>query len=187
LGESDALLYKSKLNLKPPFGGFFGVIDIKAFRITAALFLVLWMILIFTFSSQNAEVSSETSGSVVQKLCEVFYPDFKEAPAEEQTDIISSFQFIARKSAHFSIYTVLGILSALTFISYKGIRFYLRFAISAAVCLLYAVSDEIHQYFVPGRSCELRDVCIDFSGAVIGVIAVALCARYIKRLYARLV
>ena len=65
------------------------MIDIKAFRITAALFLVLWMILIFTFSSQNAEVSSETSGSVVQKLCEVFYPDFKEAPAEEQTDIIS--------------------------------------------------------------------------------------------------
>ena len=163
------------------------MIDIKAFRITAALFLVLWMILIFTFSSQNAQVSSETSGSVVQKLCEVFYPDFKAVPAEEQTDIISSFQFIARKSAHFSIYTVLGILSALTFISYKGIRFYLRFAISAAVCLLYAVSDEIHQYFVPGRSCELRDVCIDFSGAVIGVIAAALCARFIKRLYARLV
>lgn len=163
------------------------MIDIKAFRIAAALFLVLWMILIFTFSSQNAEVSSETSGTVVQKLCEVFYPDFKAVPAEEQTDIISSFQFIARKSAHFSIYTVLGILSALTFINYKGIRFYLRFAISAAVCLLYAVSDEIHQYFVPGRSCELRDVCIDFSGAVIGVIAAALCARFIKRLYARLV
>ena len=145
------------------------MIDIKAFRITAALFLVLWMILIFTFSSQNAEVSSETSGTVVQKLCEVFYPDFKAVPAEEQTDIISSFQFIARKSAHFSIYTVLGILSALTFISYKGIRFYLRFAISAAVCLLYAVSDEIHQYFVGGRGAMVSDVLLDSAAALTAV------------------
>ena len=39
------------------------------------------------------------------------------------------------------------------------------FLITIAICFLYAVSDEIHQYFVPGRACRLFDVLIDTSGS----------------------
>ena len=35
--------------------------------------------------------------------------------------------------------------------------------------VIYAVSDEIHQAFVPGRSAQLSDVCIDACGAAIGL------------------
>ena len=38
--------------------------------------------------------------------------------------------------------------------------------------ILYAISDEIHQYFVPGRSAEIRDVLIDVLGANIGILLI---------------
>lgn len=39
------------------------------------------------------------------------------------------------------------------------------FLITVAICFLYAISDEIHQYFVPGRACRVFDVLIDTSGS----------------------
>ena len=44
---------------------------------------------------------------------------------------------------------------------------------------LYAISDEFHQYFVPGRSCELRDMCIDSAGVAVGCI---ICMIILKNL-----
>ena len=35
---------------------------------------------------------------------------------------------------------------------------------------LYAATDEIHQLFVPGRSGEIRDVCLDSLGVITGII-----------------
>ena len=139
--------------------------------------------MIFSLSSQNADESSETSGSLIASLAEIFYPDFDGLTGEEQEQVIGSFQFIARKTAHFSIYGVLGFLSFLTFVSYRRLRLILRLSLSAAVCLAYAISDEIHQLFVAGRSCELRDVCIDFCGAMLAITVSALFSRYIKRIY----
>ena len=139
--------------------------------------------MIFSLSSQNADESSETSGSLIASLAEIFYPDFDGLTGEEQEQVIGSFQFIARKTAHFSIYGVLGFLSFLTFVSYRRLRLISRLSLSAAVCLAYAISDEIHQLFVAGRSCELRDVCIDFCGALLAITVSALFSRYIKRIY----
>ena len=141
------------------------------------------MAFIFGLSSQNADESSETSGSLIASLAEIFYPEFDELTGEEQEQVIGSFQFIARKTAHFSIYGVLGFLSFLTFVSYRRLRLISRLSLSAAVCLAYAISDEIHQLFVAGRSCELRDVCIDFCGALLAITVSALFSRYIKRIY----
>lgn len=46
-----------------------------------------------------------------------------------------------------------------------------NFLIRAEVfCALYACSDEFHQYFVPGRSCKLFDVCVDSTGAFFGAL-----------------
>lgn len=139
--------------------------------------------MIFSLSSQNADESSETSGSLIASLAEIFYPDFDGLTGEEQEQVIGSFQFIARKTAHFSIYGILGFLSFLTFVSYRRLRLILRLSLSAAVCLAYAISDEIHQLFVAGRSCELRDVCIDFGGAMLAITVSVLFSRYIKRIY----
>lgn len=50
-----------------------------------------------------------------------------------------------------------------------------------ALCLfysfLYALTDELHQRFVPGRSGELRDVFIDTSGAFTGLVLLSIVSR----------
>lgn len=38
------------------------------------------------------------------------------------------------------------------------------------ICILYAISDEIHQMFVPGRGAQGRDIVIDSVGSVVGII-----------------
>ena len=141
------------------------------------------MALIFSMSAQNATESDKTSGNVIKSVLSVIYPGFDGLSEESKAELISSFQFIARKTAHFSLYAFLGLLSFLTVISYRNLKFGLRSALSAAICLLYAASDEVHQLFVPGRSGEIRDVCIDFCGSLLMITILALSARYIKKIY----
>ena len=43
--------------------------------------------------------------------------------------------------------------------------------------IIYATTDEIHQYFVIGRSGEVADVFLDGIGVVTGVIMVWLCTK----------
>ena len=141
------------------------------------------MALIFYLSSQNAAISSETSGSVIETVADIFYPDFSKFSDEKQAEIISSLQFIVRKAAHFSLYAVLGVLSFLSVISYRDLKYKFRILLSAVICLIYAASDEFHQLFVSGRSAEIRVVCIDFCGSLIAITVLALLSRYIKSVY----
>ena len=48
--------------------------------------------------------------------------------------------------------------------------FGLKSFLAIIICILYATSDELHQLFVMGRSCELRDVFIYSLGSVSGII-----------------
>lgn len=72
-----------------------------------------------------------------------------------------------RKIAHFSEFAALG------FFVGGGIRFTFgtgKIYIPLAVCLLYSVSDEIHQCFVPGRAGMVFDVFVDVCGSLIGIL-----------------
>ena len=94
---------------------------------------------------------------------------------------------IVRKLAHFTEYLVFGMSLVLSIKSLaetirvrkpiektKSQRLML-YALPAWVFgTLYAVSDEFHQYFVPGRFCDWKDMCIDSAGVAIGCIIVAL-------------
>lgn len=139
--------------------------------------------MIFSLSSQNAETSSQTSGSVIESVAEIFYPGFSDMTETQQNEIIGALQFIVRKTAHFTLYAVLGALSFLSVISYRSLKYRLRIFLSAGICLLYAASDEFHQLFVAGRSGEIRDICIDFCGSLLAITVLAILSRCIKRIY----
>ena len=141
----------------------------KFFRIITVVLLISLMVFIFCMSSQTADKSSTTSGSVIRFFVNLLVDDFEDLTPQKQAEIISSFQFIARKGAHFTAYALMGVLAFLSLITYKTIPLNLRTVLSGVICLLYCVSDEIHQSFVPGRSCEFRDVCIDMSGALLTI------------------
>ena len=130
--------------------------------------VLLWMAVIFCLSAQAATQSSALSGSTIRKVVEITQPGFRELPVELQDSTVADFQHMARKTAHALAYLVLGVLSVSTLLQYPsggGVRF----AAALAVCIGYAGTDEVHQLFVPGRSGQIGDVCIDAGGALVGI------------------
>jgi len=139
------------------------------FRRTVFLLLTLcWMAVIFYFSAQEAQASSDLSGGFIAKLLSLFVEDFDTMDEASRLAMIDSLQTIVRKCAHMAVYGVLGVLLTL-FMSTFPFSASKSFIITLAICVIYATSDEIHQYFVPGRSCEFRDVCIDSFGSFVGM------------------
>ncbi|VVB53666.1 VanZ like family protein [uncultured archaeon] len=81
---------------------------------------------------------------------------------------------------HFSEYALLGVLASCFGVGLKGGRRNVYFAVWAA-CILYGVSDELHQFLVPGRVADFFDVTVDAAGSGFGVLVVSLAAAIIRR------
>ena len=135
-----------------------------------SLFSLGIMIAIFCFSAQTADSSSKTSGSFILFWAKIFRSDFGALPASAQLDAVATVGNLVRKLAHAGIYASLGFFSCGAVLCAAWPRkLSQKSAVTAVFTLLYAVSDELHQLFVPGRGCELRDVLIDFGGACAGI------------------
>ena len=150
------------------------MINVKKARIILISLLVLWMSVIFIMSAQPAEESSQLSGGIVSSLIAAICRNFDTLSAQQQLEITNIVTFIVRKTAHFSEYFVLGVLVSLIATTFNKLNYKLRFGLSIAFCVLYAASDELHQYFVPGRACRLTDICIDATGGAIAVLLVTI-------------
>lgn len=137
-------------------------------RLILVALVIVWCIVIFSFSSQNSEESSETSGGLIAAVCEFIVPEFDDFNGTERQEFIDELQFAVRKTAHFTAYGILGFLSWFALFGMRNLRRYLS---AVGFSFLYACSDEIHQLFVSGRSGELRDVFIDTGGAMMGALA----------------
>jgi VanZ family protein len=125
--------------------------------------VVSWMALIFFLSAQHAEQSADLSGGITELVNEVVKqvaPD-----AEFHIDEIS---FFVRKNAHFFAYMLLSVLT-LNAVSRSGGQGWLSVGVAFVITVLYAISDEVHQLFVPGRSGQVSDVLLDSTGALVGI------------------
>ncbi|MBR3630029.1 MAG: VanZ family protein [Oscillospiraceae bacterium] len=138
----------------------------KYWHLLFPVLMLALMVFIFCMSAQPADDSSLSSRHFTTFAARHLLTNFREFDALTQEQIIEGLSFIIRKTAHFTEYAMLGFLGYLWL---HRIRAGGLIAMGAAVC--YAVTDEIHQNFIPGRSCELRDVLVDSSGALCGVIA----------------
>ena len=150
---------------------------------------VLWMGVIFFFSSRDSTESADMSGTLLRRLLAFFVPHWEERSADAQQQIMDSLHTVFRKLGHFSEYALLGcLLSADVRLWPQNSRLPLRKSelwLPALLSFLYAGSDELHQAFVPGRSCELRDVFIDLSGACTGIAVLWLAVMIRRRLRLR--
>lgn len=128
------------------------------------LLVIIWMIFIFCFSNQKAKDSSKLSDGLILKTVRIIEKiNHKEYSDEE---ILDKFVKPVRKTAHFTIYLILGVLVFL-YISEFDLKNIVL--ISLFICFLYASSDEIHQLFISGRSGEITDVLIDTCGSFVGI------------------
>jgi len=139
-------------------------------RVFVPILTLAWMALIFYLSSQEAQVSSGLSGDLIRNLAQIFVREFNHMPNTEQIQMIDGLQHIVRKCAHGFLFFILGSLTMCTMHTYK-MNLKSKILITFTIVLLYAVSDEIHQIFVPGRACLFSDVVIDTIGSSLGMLA----------------
>ena len=129
----------------------------KIYRIFSILALLSVMGLIFFLSAQNGEESSQTSGFIGNLLASIFKGDVAQ-------DVLRTF-------AHFTEYAVLGFLMYNVLYSFN-----VGFAplIGVVLSFIYALSDEIHQIFVPERAFQISDLTVDLGGIILGTTVIFL-------------
>lgn len=123
---------------------------------------VIMISMIFTFSAKNAEESSEESNSIASALVEMVSIEVDDATLSLINDVV-------REMAHFTEFFLLGCscylaLTSFTRIGRRALLYLILF------CIAYAISDEVHQLFVPGRCLQLQDIIVDSLGATTAIL-----------------
>ncbi len=124
----------------------------KIYIIISAVVLLAVFVTIFILSAQNGEESSSTSGFFTKLIEAIFGQAANEATI--------------RTLAHFCEFAGLGFLMCNFIFALKDM---LKPFLSILFSVGYAVTDEIHQFFVPGRACQLSDLAVDSCGIVFGI------------------
>lgn len=154
-------------------------------RYVFLLLSITVMILIFLMSSQNADTSSQSSGRIVRTIAKIVVEDFEKKPIDYQINLINSLQFIVRKSAHIVIYAALGFSFCGYALTFYQKHFFKKSLISFVFALLYAISDEFHQWFIQGRSGQVSDVLLDSFGIILGIVIINLLFFTVKKILLR--
>lgn len=123
------------------------------------------MVMIFCFSSEDAEKSSQTSSGVIEDVLDIVLPKDEITP-----EVIKKYQFPFRKAAHFGIYMLLGFCFANAFEVSIRKKWYISYAFSLISGVIYSITDEWHQNFSAGRGPSFKDVLIDSAGVLVGIL-----------------
>lgn len=119
-----------------------------------------WMGLIFYLSTKGW--GGHQTESFLEKLLTAYLPPVRDQLSRTDLDLLN---YTVRKLAHFTEYAILTTLGyracskALNQIPTTALKFALF------VSILFAISDEFHQAFEPGRTSLITDVFIDGLGA----------------------
>ena len=174
----------------------------KAVCFLSALSAVLFYFLVICiFSAQDGDETGNLSREIAEEVARVVVAVSGEHTEKDIFSLAEFFEHPLRKLAHFSEYAVLGGLFCGCFLPVMGeIRLrtaeqisklpvqkrkkkglmrscglYLKCIITV---MIFAICDEIHQYFVPGRLASVWDVLLDTSGcALMCLILYLLCDR----------
>lgn len=137
-------------------------------RIILFALVISWMILIFWFSSAGHEVSSGQSMRAVHGIAQATGVVLPEA--------------LVRKAAHVFLYFVLGVLLVCLVRTYEP-GWLRAISCSTGVAFVYAITDELHQLLVGGRSGQASDVLLDTLAAFVGTWVMFGCWKLTKKLH----
>ena len=136
-------------------------------KIVYLALVLIWMLIVFMFSNQNGEKSKGTSQKISDIVVELL-THRKEISENEKNILTENVDYVIRKLAHYTIYVLGGIL-IYNYIRTFNVNEKKAIYISILFGTLYAITDEIHQYFMVGRSAQINDVLIDSLGICTGV------------------
>ncbi len=131
---------------------------------------IIMMCLIFNFSEQDANTSSQLSYKVGVEVLTVTNDVFDKGWSFSRIHELSiEYQYYIRKAAHFTEYVLLAISVAFPLYVF-GLRGFPLVIFAGMICVGYACLDEYHQSFVSGRTPQKKDVLIDSAGVFVGII-----------------
>ncbi len=125
----------------------------KKIRIVFIILTISWMIAVFGFSHQTADKSTSTSSYMTKVVASLIYGD--NLTKSELELKIQELDPIIRKYAHYILYTAGGFVISTVIFTYDMAN-KKRTLISQITGSIYAVTDEIHQYFIPRKSMSAK-------------------------------
>ena len=156
-------------------------------RIVLIFLILCWMNVIFDFSADTDVESQSLSDKITIKIVRIIKPNYDNLTTSEQIKIFDTASYLVRKTGHMCEYAMLGVLVSLLLYTFERIRkntkWFGRLLLATyGIVILYAVSDELHQGFVKGRSPEVVDVLIDGIGGLLGALVVIGVIKIIRRI-----
>ena len=144
---------------------------------------IIWMIVIFIFSSMNSQDSNDKSKKTIKKAVikttqiseNIGLVDNNNSSEKDIKNVdktinkkVNELNYPLRKCAHATEYAVLAILIIFTINAYTNKKYSIKKMILVIlICFLYSLTDEYHQSFVPGRTSLFTDCLIDTTGSII--------------------
>ena len=142
-------------------------------RIVLLILVLIGCITIFCFSEFSAGESTKQSRGLTYNIVKVL--NGNKLSEKELIKLSKKVNPLVRKIAHFSIYMILAIFTYM-FIEELNIksksekeRLRKKILYTCIFCIIYAIFDEIHQIYVPGRTGKAIDVIIDTLGSCMGI------------------
>ena len=147
-------------------------------KIIKLVLIVVWMGIIFSFSNDTGEVSTKKSDGIIIRTVETFLS--RNLNSLEKEKWIKYLVVPVRKTAHLFVYLILGMLT-ISFCQEFGEINNKMVLLALFLAFLYALSDEIHQMLVPGRSGQFSDVFLDTVGSFMGIISYRLVYNKLRK------
>lgn len=139
---------------------------------------IIWMIVIFIFSSMNTQESNNKSKQTIKQTVEKT-TEISESIGITENNItqrkldstVNKLNVPLRKCAHATEYAVLAILIIFTINAYATKNYSMKkILLVILICFIYSLTDEYHQSFVPGRTSLFTDCLVDTTGSIIACI-----------------
>lgn len=141
------------------------------------IFAILWAIGIYKLSAMNTQNSNGKSTDIIA----MFIEDTLDVTNEygitnshpTNSKLVRISQLInapIRKVMHASVYLVLAFLAIVFFnVLMNNKHYWIALILALTFSIGFAMSDEIHQTYVSGRTGQFLDVVIDSIGALVGI------------------
>lgn len=144
-------------------------------QIIYIILTIIWMVVIFTFSNAPADDSTDTSRGFIYNVVSVYERVIDKNIDKES--ISEKLDHPIRKLAHFTLYLILGFLVYHIFLYSK---YNWKNLPTIGICLLYSISDEVHQIFIPGRSGQISDIFVDMFGVISCLLLIYIFNKLVK-------
>lgn len=152
---------------------------------------IIWLIVIFIFSSMNTQESNNKSKQTIKKtvektteISENIGITENKIPPQKINSTVNKLNYPLRKCAHASEYAVLAILIIFTINAFTNNNYSIKkILLTVLICFVYSLTDEYHQSFVPGRTSLFTDCLIDTTGSIIACMVYSVVKKVKERVH----